>query len=152
MKKLSQHIFIIVLLLFSLTACQSKEPVTADVFQTTLEAQQYTVVDITDQYAGFEHILRALATEADGVHIEFFEINSKDNATAMFNNNQATVEAYKGSSSSSSSTSTSNYQRYSLTTSDTYYIIERVDTTMVYAYSDKAQKEALDGIFTELGY
>lgn len=140
------------LFMLLLSACSSKDPVTAEHFQKSLENQGYQILDITEQYANFEHIQKALGTKKGSHHIEFLELNTTDNATAVFNGNKARVEKFKSSGSVDSSVSAANYQKYSLTTSETFYIVSRIDKTLVYAYSAKADKETLQEILSALGY
>lgn len=136
----------------SLTACKPKEPITADVFREKLEAQGYQVIDISGQYSDSEHMLKVLSTEKDSLHIDFAEIDENDNATAIFNGNKASVEAYKGNGSVESSYSAGNHQKYALTTSDTQYTVVRVGATIIYSYCDKSEKDVLDNLIKELGY
>lgn len=144
--------FIIALFVLPLTACTPLESVSEAKFQSTLESKGYQIVDITSQYAQFSHIKKALGTEKDGVHIEFFEIDSNDNAVAMFNGNKDRVEKFKSSGAVQSSSNASNYHKYALTTSEKFYTVFRVDNTLIYAYSDKKDKDALQAIMTEWGY
>lgn len=144
--------FIIALFILPLTACTPLDPISEAKFQSTLESKGYQVVDITSQYARFAHIKKALGTEKDGTHIEFFEIDSKDNAVAMFNGNKENVKKFKSSGVIESSSNASNYHKYALTTSEKFYTVFRVDNTLIYAYSEKKDKDALQAIMTELGY
>ena len=143
---------LLALLLLCLPACSDKAPATADQFQKKLEAQEFQIVDVTGQYAQFAHILKALGTEKGSLHIEFLEINSNDNAAAMFQGNRARVEKFKASGAVESSVSAANYQKYSLTTSETFYVVSRIEKTLIYAYSAKADKDALQDILTSLDY
>ncbi len=141
-----------VALIFSLTACQSREPITADTFREKVEALTYTPVDITDQFTDYPQIVTAVGIDKDGLRVEFYELDGADNATAFFNGNQAQVELKQGSTSASTSVSTSSYQKYTLKTSETYYLLERVETTVIYSYCDSADTATLDNLITELGY
>lgn len=145
-------VFMTIILTLSLAACQSKEPVTADIFKEKAEGLGYTVIDITDQYADSPHILKILGCEDGSVYVEFLELVSKDSAVAVFNGDKIETEAYKGNGSSESSVSTDSYQKYTLKTSEKYYLLERVGATLICAYSDKSESEKLDNIIKELGY
>lgn len=136
----------------SLTACKPKEPITAEVFKEKLEGQGYTVTDISDEYPDSEHMVRVLSAEKDSLRIDFAEIDKTDTATAVFNGNKASVEAYKGNGSVESSYSAGNHQKYALTTSDTQYTVVRVEATIIYSYCDKSEKDVLDNLIKELGY
>lgn len=143
------HVLLIIALAISLTACQSKEPVTAEFFIEKVEALGYQALDVTDQYDESSHVLKVVNVEYGSIHIDFVEIDGTDNATGVFNTNKTTVESYKGSTSS---VSTGKYDKYTMKTSEKYYIVERVGTTVIYAYCDKSESESLDNIIKELGY
>lgn len=146
-------IMAIMVLTLSLSACKSKDPINASTFQEELETQKYTVQDITSEYAEHAHILKALGAQTNDVHIEFFEIDNKDNAAAMFSTNKKTIEGYKtGSGASDASVSNGSYEKYAVTTSEAYYTVVRVDKTMIYAYSTRDSKDTLKDIIKKLGY
>lgn len=138
--------------MLSLTACKSRDPITADAFKEKVEGLEYTTVDITDQYESYPHMQKVLLCADERLHVEFCEIDSNDNAAAMFSGNKAQVEAYKGNTSSESSVNTGNYQKYTLKTAEKYYLVERVGSTLIYAYCEKSESENLDRIIEELGY
>lgn len=151
-KKALAIILLSVVVALLLTSCKSKEPVTADVFKETVESLGYTAIDITEQYADYPSVLKSFGFEENDIHMEFLEIDNHDNATAFFNGNKAQIELYKGSASASSSVNMGSYQKYTLKASEKYYLVERVSTTFIYAYSDKSESEKLDNIIKALGY
>jgi ABC-type uncharacterized transport system auxiliary subunit len=137
------------LLMLSMTACQSKTPITADVFQQKMEAAGHTVVDSSEQYAGYPHVLKVLVSNSDILHLEFFEIDTLDNAAGVFSSNKTTVEAYNGVSSS---VQVNNYQKYTTKTSEQYYVVVQVEKTLVYAFCNAADSSKLDQVINDLGY
>ena len=145
-------LLLLALFVLSLSACSSKTPVSSENFSKDLQAQGFEIVDLSAKYAQFAHILKAFGTEKGTLHIEFYEIDSNDNASAMFQGNRARVEKFKSSGAVESSVSAAHYQKYSLTTSETFYTVSRVEKTLVYAYSAKDDKGALQDILTKIDY
>jgi len=135
----------------SLTGCKSRTPITAAQFQESMEKQEFTVTDISNEYSDSEHITKVLHAERGNTVIEFCELNSNDSAAGIFNGNKERVEGFK-SAGSESSVSSGKYQRYSLTTSESFYSIIRVEKTFINAYCDKADKDVLNDLISELGY
>jgi hypothetical protein len=84
--------------------------------------------------------------------VEFFEIANADEATSFFNINKDSVESYKSSVSSESSSSRSTYQRYSLKTGEKYYVVERIESTVIYSYITKDRSDDLKKLLGEIGY
>lgn len=146
------YLLLFILMALSLSACKSREPITADIFQEKLKSQEYEVADATVQYTEVEQILMTQVAEKGSVHIEFYEMDSKDSAAAIFNGNKQKIEGYKSGSNVATSVSLGSYQKYNLTTSETYYIVIQLDQTFIYAYSDQADKKILDGIIEDIGY
>lgn len=81
--------------------------------------------------------------EKGSVHIEFYEMDSKDSAATLFNGNKQRVECYKSGSNTATSVSMGSYQKYNLTTSEIYYMVIQLDQTFIYAQSDQADKRVL---------
>ena len=147
----------LVVLIGMLTGCgREVEPVTAADFQSKMEELGYQVEDGTEHYAQFDHVEKCLAfaSELEGgkMNVQFFEINTKENATGMFINNKEETIKKKSGVSSESSSSNNSYSEYKLTTGDTYYIVEQVGTTLIVARCPKAFKEKLDEVITAINY
>lgn len=139
-------------LIVSFASCSSKTAINNEIFTTSAENIGENVIDISEQYEDYPHIISCLGFEDENMHVEFFQIENKDKATGVFNSNKQIIESYKGSMSRTSSFSTSNFQKYSLTTNDTYYICERVENTVIYAEALASQANALDDFLASIGY
>ena len=146
----------LIVFVFSMVGCRKVEPVTTDDFQTKMESMGYKIEDVTGQYSEFPHVKKCLVFENDNeegkIHVEFFDVDSIDNARGMYSNNKKTAEEKKGSVSSESTVSNDSHSKYKLTTSDTYYIVEQVGNTFVYAYCSKDIKSKLNDVIDELKY
>ena len=145
-------IAIVISSILSLTACASKEPVTANDFQKKAEELGYTVYDVTEQYTGEAHILKSLAFEKDDIYMQFFEIDNIDNAKGVFNTNKINVESIKNGVATISEVNIGSYSKYTQKIGDKYNIVERVGTTFVYAESNKANAKILDDFLKDIGY
>lgn len=143
---------LVIVLAMSMTACKSREQISADVFKEKVESVGYTVVDATEDYADSPQILKCVEIETDSLYLQFLEIDSNDNATAIFNIGKSQAETFKGNGAVESSVSVGNYQKYTLKTNEKYYVTARVGATAIYAHCDKAESEQLDGIIKELNY
>ena len=138
-------------LLLSITACKNKEPIPASAYKEKVQEMGYQVVDITEQYSQ-PFILQVYGNELDGLHMEFFQTDTLDNSVGIFNTNKQIIETYKGSSSVESSVSLGHYKKYTLKTSDKYYVIVQLEKTFIYSYANKTDSAKLDDIIKVLGY
>ena len=145
-------VILVISLMVTLTACRTREPVTSDVFKEKAEDLGYTVSNITDQYAQYTYILKCVGFETDSIHMEFFEIDSSDNAVSFFDANKTQVETYKSSGTTETSVSVNSYQKYTLKTQEKYYIVVQVGTTAIYSYCDKSESEQLDNLIKAIDY
>jgi len=143
---------LLAMLIVLLPGCRKVEPVTADEFQAAMENMDYTISDITEDYAQYEYIQKCVGFEVDGLHVEFFEMDSKDSAVGFYNTNKADIESKKGTVNTESTVTMGSYRRYKLKTNDTYYIIEQAGTTAVYAYCPKADASKLDDVIDAINY
>ena len=66
--------------------------------------------------------------------------------------NQKTVSNNQSNSVSEKEQSGDNYKKYTLETADTYYVVEYVDKTALYAEVDLEYKDELNNVLDELGY
>ena len=143
---------VMVMFITLLSGCQPVEPITASEFREIVEDLGYTVTDITDQYTQHNHVLKSLVFQEDDLFVQFLEVDTRENAVGMFNTNRSFVETQQGNMNSSSSINTAQHALYRLRTSTTYYIVRRIDTTVVYAHSSSANANRLDEIIRALGY
>lgn len=156
MKKISRGVIILLIIMaafITLVGCQSKEAVSVDVFNKEMTSLGYDVQDITNQYAGVNPaILVCSAFEGDGLHVEFFQMDSIESAKSMFDGNKGMVEGYKGNGNVESSVSNNSYQKYTLKSDGTYYVVEQVGETMIYSYAPEDSSKLLDAALGKIGY
>lgn len=154
MKK-RKFLFVVIcfFMLFALTGCGSKTVKNTSDFKSIAENHNYTITDVTSQYASYGYIKEAtVAQSSDGWQVEFYVLDDEGNATSMFNTNKSTFENYKGNSSSESSSSMGNYSSYTLTSSGYYMHLCRVDNTLLYVKVPDTYKDDVKNLVKELGY
>jgi len=156
MKKIVSLILAVITLcsVFCLAGCGEKTSITAEEFKTMMEAEGYTVVDATSQFAEYDHIVKVyLALSADQSHqIEFYETTSKETAQGMYNNNKATFEQSATGNYAQSNVSIANYGKYQLTVSGTYKVVSYINNTMIYINASSDCKDAIGAMLDKLGY
>lgn len=146
-------LFLMVVSLGILVGCQSKEPVDPDSFKENANSLGYETEDLTqDLNSQSASILNCLVIDKDDLHVEYFQLDSKDTASTLFEANKQIVEGYKGESSAEATESNSTYQKYTLTADDMYFIVEQVDNTLIYAYTEQDKSKELDELVKNLGY
>jgi len=140
------------MLIVSFIGCRKIEAVTAAEFQTAMEDLEYTVSDITKEYAQYNYIQKCVGFEDNGLHVEFFEIDTKDNAVGFYKTNKAAFENKKSGVSTETSVEIGSYCIYKLKTGDTYYVVEQVGKTAIYAYCPREGASRLDDVIKAIKY
>lgn len=142
----------VVVIALLLTACGSKTALTNDQFAEKMEAAGYQIVDATDQFGEGEVEAVTLAIKDDVYQIEFYVLPSNDQAVSAFNGNKSDFEQMKTSGSSTGEVSLGNYSYYGLTTDEGYYVVSRIDNTMIFINTSSEYKDEIKDVVKELGY
>jgi len=129
----------------------TRTPLTAQQFQSKTEQMGYAIVDATDQFeeGAAEVVLLALKEDHQ---IEFFVFPSSDAAVQNYNQNVETVKQESASLSVHKEVDMSNYNYYIRTTNDRYYVVSRIDNTMLYAAVSEEATDAAKETILALGY
>lgn len=128
-----------------------RRPVTPEEFQARGEAAGYQVVDCTDQFPQ-EGVQSVLAARCDGYHIEFYQFAGKEEALLSFESTLKALEDGREDSVSQTQTAFANYNLCRLTTADEYYVLTRIECTLLYAAAPLDKREELEQWTEELGY
>lgn len=145
--------FLCLVFVFLCTGCMSKKAITTDEFISKAQAQGYSIVDVTSQFASYGIVEEAtVAHNSEKYQIEFYVLKNEAEAISMYNTNKSTFETYEGSSSSKTNLDMKNYSSYSLTSSGYYLYLCRVDNTLIYVKTDAVYKESVKSLIKELGY
>ncbi len=151
---MKQRILIVYVLaaVLLLTACGSKTALTNDQFIEKMEAAGYQIQDAIDQFG--EDVLESatLAMMDDKYQIEFYVLPTSDQAAAAFSNNKSNFQLLEDAAKNTSSLNTNTYNYYALTTNEGYYVVSRIDNTLLYVQTSAEYKDEIKKIIKELGY
>ena len=130
MKKLVFFFLLIVLI----SGCSlRKETFDLEKIQQVADEQEYQFLDVSSQFDD-EKIVSAHIVATTLWQIEFYVLDTEENAYDMFMSNQASFKLKKESTSSEEEKSGVNYHYYSLITADTFMYLNQVDNTLVYIH------------------
>ena len=158
MKKVLSISIALIAILVVMTGCEmSRTAIDAETFKEKAEAADLTVQDSTAQQEGNDiideyYIAYKGSADATEYQIEFVIFSSEDVAKSDYLKHKNDVEALKGSVSSSTSAEIGNYAYYTLTTDGKYYVISRVDNTLVYVETTDEHKSVVSDFIKGLGY
>ncbi|MBQ8249729.1 MAG: hypothetical protein IJY93_07625 [Clostridia bacterium] len=146
-------VMLIVSLILLLSACTSdKTAKTADEFTTLMEGKGFTVLDVTEDTETNGLANAVLIAMNDNYQIEFYDLIDNESGEGVFYNNQDIFDSANSVKTMSTEVSTSNYNYYSFTGGDEFYLIARIDNTMLYCVAAKDYKTEIKDIVKELGY
>ena len=142
-----------VLCLAAVVGCTAKkEPVTAAEFSRHMEQEGYAILDATEQFDG-QVLSATLAVEQSGAYqIEFFEVETEQQAKIAFEQNKAAFESEKGAAASRYENNGLNFSVYAQTSNGKYSYVCRVEQTFVYANVPEQYKDVVKSAIKGLGY
>lgn len=147
-------IIIISLLLVIPTGCEvKKEAIDNAQFVSIVTDNEYTITDVTDQYAMYDFISSvSVAISKDKTYqIEFYTLDSEENAKKMYESNKNNFEENKNNKDVELDVNTTTYSSYSVT-GDNYRYISRIANTLIYVDTTKEYKDEVKNIIKRLGY
>lgn len=152
-KKIAVTLFLFIVL-FSLTGCKNKDSITAQEFKSRMEKENFVLTDAKSQFSEYNYIQSVYVArdKDDEYQIEFYQMSDDTNAQNFFNTNKTIFEQNKSSSSSQTSKSVKNYSKYTLTSNGKYYVVSRINNTVIYASVDEEHKDDVKDILDELNY
>ena len=150
MKKLLKSSLIVLCILF-LCACDSKEVKLEREFKDFFKDKDYTIVEVDDKI-DVKSILNAYAViKNDGSYqIEYYifsdersaEVSYLSNKNNFNDNFDGKISDYDGS----------NYSKLTMKTDTNYYIVERVENTLLYMNVENEYKDEVEELLKEMGY
>ncbi len=144
-------VFFTFFILMTFTACGKREALSLEEFNTIMEAEGYTITDATGQIAPKQITAISLALK-DSYQIEFYVFTDADTAASVYAQNKSVFEENKPSGHVELYKNIGNYGYYSLTADGVYYLLSRVDNTMLYAVADAAYKSEINAMVKKIGY
>ena len=150
MKKIFSSFICFIMVLF-LVGCSNKTKIEGSKFREEMEKNGYIVIDTIVSQDDSEK--NFVAQEKEGKYqIEFYELSSKDKAKEKFSNYKKGIDNENTNNFKKKSVKTGNYEKYTLETDDIYFLISRIDNTMIYLSVDTEYKNDINKIIKELGY
>ncbi len=144
-------VFFVMLTMFSLMGCGEKTVVSLKDFNSLMEKKGYTIKDATEQITPARVQAISLAIKED-YQIEFYVFKDTRTAESVFAQNKLMFENNKSSGYIEQSRSFQNNSYYSLVSGGNFYLLSRVDHTMIYVVADADYKKEITETIKELGY
>ena len=120
--------------LFLLNGCQSsKKPITLEEFQTYTEGKEYVFMNISEQFDYDEKVESAAMASTSVWHVEFYILDSQENAEEIFEANRLSFQETKISTSAEKEKTAYHSKTYELTTSYEFMYLCQVDNTLLFA-------------------
>ena len=134
-----------------LVLLREKESVTAAEFKKMAEEAGYTVVEATEQFSDTKAIEKVYIALADGkaYQIEFYDIDTVENAQGFFANNQAN---FASSGGNYVNVNGRNYAKYSASADGKYKLLSQINDTVIFVNTESEHKDAVQELLDTLGY
>lgn len=174
-KKVAWLVCMTLLLSIAMTGCGKHKPVTKDKFAEIMTAEKFEVVDQSSMIAeGSDFSVVYLAQPKDAkeentedsdaseetglftgqYQVEFYEFDDKGKCESSYDKlDDELVAAYKNAKGYSTTEKNSkNFSKRTVKTDGRYYVISRVEDTLVIAISPIDESKTIDGMLKKLGY
>lgn len=139
-----------------LTGCEEKTPQTKEGFMQIMEEKGFAITDASndaDEVENVKSIVLAQNTKASPTYkIEFWEFMDLSTAEGTFDEIMEELDDRHSTKTMSVSMNAANYSSYSFIADGNYYVIFRIENTMLCSVSDKKYKSEIEAIFEDLGY
>ena len=143
--------FGLILALCLLVGCSAKTPLTAEEFTDLMEQAGYQIYDGSVENQGVMVFLPAVDPD-DRFDIEFYVFYSSETAEYAFDGIKAGLKSQNGVWYMTTDIAAANYSRYSGTQNDIYYIVSRIDNTIIYVMTEAENKNEVNETLKTLGY
>lgn len=147
MRKVTAAILILLLLL---SGCGESSPITFRTFVLYTETLGLTVEDITENYTADVSNAMIATNDKLGMQVEFYEFVAEAGSTDTFSDSKAKIKEL--SPSIEMSVSNKYQEKYTGKTDKMYYVVSRIDNTVIYAESIRESEKELDELLKKLGY
>ncbi len=146
-------ILILLIIIFLITGCTTKESMHYDTFVKTMEARNFKIVDMTSiaiqSNKGVEYCY--YATNYDERYtIEYYSFDSEMSAQAFYAQKQ--VEFTSTGAQASTELNSGNYSKYAQTFKGKYGVVSRVSNTVVYLNVNSDYSQEVKELLKDIGY
>lgn len=163
MKKGTPILIVALIIFFALTVggiflafkiASSKTTLTQDQFISKLENKGFLANDDSEQFMQYDYITSvAVASPSDlSYQIQFFTFLDESYAQKFYETNKSTFSRLASSDSPSVRTSGTGFDKFTVTTSNEFMEVSRIQNTCIYLKVDKAYKDDVKKALKSLGY
>ena len=149
-KKILFTMIIAVLLSAMLAGCGARVAQTPDGFTEVMEASGFEVQDATEE--ADEGITAMLVATEENYQIDFFEFIDSGTAEDIFDEMAEYMNEEYSSKFMAIEIYTVNYSYFAFTSGDSFYMIARIDNTMLCSIAAKEYKSEIVDLAKTLGY
>ena len=141
----------VLLIVFIICGCSTKYALSPSEFKTQMKYNKYIIEDITDNYQ-YEGLFKAYKASNKKYDIKYYKLKTIEQAISFYESSQVNLDINKISNKKETNISTKHYSKYTLTTSDSYLVLSRIDDTVIYTSIDKNYKAQVKKIIKKIGY
>lgn len=153
MKKLKSVLVVLSILCLFITGCGNKKSITAKEFKSILEQEKFEVIDMTKEVTNDDIVKIYIAVDSNKKYqFVFYETRNSSLVKELFTENQNSLESRKHSGYAETTLSLFNYNKYTLNTGGYYFVVSRINNTLVLAQSTSKDKKHLQAILKKIGY
>lgn len=145
-------LFIVTLIMIiTLTGCGKKTALTKEEFNEKLISEGFIITEITKEIND-SNIIYAAAVSNNDYQFEYHIYKNNDACKKSFNSNKKALGSGKSKKDKENIKNGENYSKYSITSSEEYKSITRVDNTFVYASLNIENKDSFNKVLKALKY
>jgi hypothetical protein len=141
-------LLLLLAIIFTFPGCSARSAITADTFQKEAKNCGYTVKQASSTNPSISSYYTGTTSSADD-ELDYVLTASDSSALEIYNSMKNSIETGGGTPQPIDSSS---YSKYVVTNGEMYYVLTRVDKTVVYAKSTSSNKANVDKFFNAIKY
>ena len=149
--KATASLFCIIIALCSLFGCSSKTAISTQVFTDTMEAENFTVTDVTSDIEQNDVATTVLIATCDNYQIEFWELTDTETGEEMFYRIKNSFNDKQSVRSMLSEVFSDNYNYYAFNADGNFHMVARIDNTIICCEAYKTYRKEIVDLIKNLG-
>lgn len=147
-----------ILMLFVLTGCVHKKPISIDEFKTKTTSLDYTIVSLENNNGSIPSKYQKLAQESvaarstKGYRIEFYVFEDRYASLKCFNEVKTKLDTNTSKLTQKTRNNIGNFSSFAITINGYYTYVGRVENTLIYVKTKTTNKNEVKKLMSELGY
>ena len=131
--------------------CTKKHAIDEETFTKIMSEEIFSIQDTTEKNNS-PFIIQSFTAENENFTVEFMITSNDQYAIQIYNQIKNNFESKKGTVSAQSSLSLKNRASFRLNTGGIYYLVSRIDNTLIFVITESKNKENVDDIIKKIGY